>query len=188
VAAAAAALVLAGTGLGWTLRGQVAPEMAGLPTAAEPAALHRLATGSALPVEAQASETDIAPWLAARLGEEMPLPDLAEFGFTLDAAWVLPGRRQAAILRYVDPDGVALSVWRQPDDKAEAQPLRCADGPGGLVTYTWADGQYRHAVSAILPRDRLRPMALAVERFMREAPRRALLAALPRRPCLTETG
>ena len=37
---------------------------------------------------------------------------------------------------------------------------RCADEPGGLVTYTWSDGRHLHAVTAALPRERLRPVAL----------------------------
>ena len=179
-------LVSLGAGLGWTLRGQPEPDFAA-PPAFE--AMPPIAGLPATPLAALARDTALGPWLAAHLGEEMPLPELGNFGFQLDAAWVLDlGGHPAALLRYVDPDGIALSLWREVDPRGQAQPLRCADGAGGLVTYAWSDGRHRHALSASLPRDRLRPMALAVERFMREAPRQPLLAALPRRPCLAGIG
>jgi anti-sigma factor RsiW len=186
VAAAAVLLLGLGTSLGWTLRGQVEPGFAATPLAEAPLTLTTLPSA---PLVAFGRESALGPWLADHLGEEMPLPDLAGFGFQPDAAWVWPDRgAPAALLRYVDPDGIALSLWREVDARALVQPLRCDDGAGGLVTYAWSDGRHRYALSALLPRERLRPIAVAVERFMREAPRQPLLAALPRRPCLTGTG
>ncbi|WP_372617348.1 anti-sigma factor family protein [Falsiroseomonas sp.] len=190
-AAAAALLLLTGAGLGWAARGtlqaQVAP--AALPSA--PATLHRLLAQAPLRLEVSARETDIAGWLRQHLGEEMPLPDLAGFGFALDSAWVLPAAAGAsAMLRFVDTDGIAVSVWRRPTHDPVPRPLRCADEPGGLVTYSWSDGRQLHAVTAPLPRERLRPIAQAVERAM-EAPSSApvgAMAGLVRQPCRVGLG
>lgn len=194
VAAAVMLLLGLGTGFGWMLRGPVAPELAPelAPEFAMVPALEAsppLAALTSPPITALARDTALGPWLADHLGEEMPLPALENFGFHLDSAWVLQvAGKRSALLRYVDPDGIALSLWRAVDTHALVQPLRCADGPGGVVTYAWSDGRHHHALSAALPRDRLRPIALAVETFTREAPRQPLLAALPRRPCLTGIG
>lgn len=189
--AASALLLLAGAGGGWTLRGalEAPPPVAEAP--ADPAALHRALADAGQRFEAAARDTDMPAWLRARTGETIPVPVLAGYGFALDLAWVLPGAEGASVmLRYVDQDGAALSVWRRPTHDPVPRQLRCADEPGGLVTYTWSDGRHLHAVTAALPRDRLRPLALAVERAM-EAPPPApagVLAGLTRRPCEMALG
>ena len=190
VAAAAACLMLAGAGLGWTVRGTLEAGLASPGPAAEPAAPAWLAEAPAWQ-EAAAEDTDLAAWLYRRLATPMVLPDLAGHGFVPDLARVLPAEGGArAMLRYVDADGLALTIWRQPTRDPVPRPLVCADEPGGRVTYSWSDGRHLHAVTAALPRERLRPIALAVERAM-EAPPPApygLMAGRSRRPCDTALG
>jgi hypothetical protein len=112
-----------------------------------------------------------------------------EFGFVLKAALVLPDSLgPAALLRYADAAGTKLTVWRGPTRDPVPRELRCTDAPGGLVTYTWSDGHRLHAVTAALPRDRLRPIALAIERDFKAPPPGALLAARARRPCDAALG
>lgn len=188
-AAAAAALLMLGGGLGWTIHAALQPP-APVPEA-EPVAIHRQLADPAAPprMEALAREADIGAWLQARLREPLAPPDLSGFGFALEVAWVIPGGDgPAAMLLYVDPDGGALTIWRRPTRDPAPRPLRCADEPGGLVTYSWSDGRRLHAVTAALPRDRLRPIALFVERALEAPPPAALMAGVLRRPCDTGLG
>ena len=189
--AAAAVLLLAGSGFGWTARGTLDVAMPVADPASAPAALHRALADPGQRLEASARDTDIAGWLRAKTGEAIPVPRLVGYGFTLDLAWVLPAADGPSVmLRFMDPDGTAVSVWRRPTHDPVPRQLRCADEPGGLVTYTWSDGRHLHAVTAALPRERLRPVALAVERAM-EAPPAApagVMAGLTRRPCEMALG
>jgi anti-sigma factor RsiW len=184
--AAAAVLVMIGSGLGWTLRGSLGPEPTATAAAIEPTLMHRqLAQLPAPRMLALARDTEIGAWLLPRLGEALAPPDLADFGFALERALVVPGSDgPAAMLLYVDPDGMALSVWRRPTRDPVPRQLRCVDEPGGLLTYSWSDGARLYAVTAAMPRDRLRPIAQHVEREMRAPPPPAgLMAGLARRPC-----
>jgi anti-sigma factor RsiW len=189
-AAAAAALLLTGAGLGWSLRAgpDVAEPQA---VASAPAALHLLLAAAPPRLQAAAAaEVDLGEWLAARLRAPMPLPDLGAFGFAPEAAWLLPGAEgPAAVLRYAHADGAALSIWRRPARDTGPLAMRCNDEPHGLVTYSWSDGSHLFAVTAALPRERLRPIALEVERAMKEVPPAgALIAGLARRPCQEAVG
>jgi anti-sigma factor RsiW len=176
-------LLLGGGGLGWALRGALEPVVATLPEAAPPA------IAAPATQEALARDTDLAAWLETRLGEAMALPDLTEFGFALKAALVLPdGLGPAALLRYADAAGTTLTVRRGPTQDPAPRELRCTDVPGGRVAYSWSDGHRLYAVTAALPRDRLRPIALAVERDVKAPPPGALLAARARRPCDAALG
>ncbi|WP_372618872.1 anti-sigma factor family protein [Falsiroseomonas sp.] len=189
VAAAAAVLLLTGGGLGWLVRGM--PEAASPPVASAPAALHLLLAEASPRVQAaSAAEADLGSWLADRLGTPMPLPDLAAFGFGAAAAWVMPGAEgRTAVLHYIDGDGAALSIWRRPAPDPAPHDLRCNDEPGGLVTYRWSDGRHLFAVTAALPRERLRPIALAVERALKAPPPGGMMiAGLSRRPCQDAAG
>jgi anti-sigma factor RsiW len=183
VVAAGMVLLLAGGGFGWTLRGALEPVAATLPQASP------VAIAVPAPQATLARETDLAAWLEARLGEAIALPDLTEFGFMLKAALVLPdGPGPAALLRYADAAGTPLTVRRGPTQDPVPRELRCADAPGGLVTYSWSDGQRLHVVAAALPRESLRPIALAVERALKTPSAGALLAARARRPCDAALG
>lgn len=189
--AAAAVLLLAGAGFGWTVRGTLDVAMPVADPGAAPAALHRALADPGQRLEASARDIDLVGWLRAKTGETIPVPRLVGYGFTPDLAWVLPGADGPSVmLRFMDPDGTAVSVWRRPTHDPVPRQLRCADEPGGLVTYTWSDGRHLHAVTAALPRERLRPIALAVERAM-EAPPAApagVMAGLTRRPCEVALG
>lgn len=179
--AAMAGLVLLGAGLGWTARGPVAPRTEIAASAVPPA-----------PFEARPQATDLAAWLSDRLGEGLAPPDLAPFGFAPLLARVVPGADgPSALLRYRDAEGAVVSLWRHPTRDPVPRELRCTDEPGGLVTYTWSDGRRLHVVTAALPRDRLRPIALAVERAFQAplppdpplATDGTVMAGMSRRPC-----
>jgi len=189
-AAAVAGLLLAGAGLGWSARVSLEPAAPPPLVASAPALLHLALAAPARSIEAAPRGGDLVVWLAERLDPPMHLPDLAEFGFAPDRAWVLTdGEGPSAVLRYTHADGATLSVWRRQARGTVAEVMRCADEPGGLVAYSWSDGRQLFAVTAALPRDRLRPIALAVERAMRAPPPPGLLlAGLTRRPCLDAVG
>jgi anti-sigma factor RsiW len=165
--------------LGWTVRGTVQPQLA----AVEPPAAPRKPAPAAR-LEASARTTDIAAWLRRETGEPVPVPELSGFGFALDGALVVPGADgAAAMLRFVDTEGTVVAVWRRPSQDPVSRQLRCTDEPGGVVTYSWSDGRHLHLVSAPLPRERLRPIALEVERAMEAPPVPGVIAGLGRRPC-----
>jgi anti-sigma factor RsiW len=185
VAAAVAGLLLAGGSLGWTARGTLD---SGTVFRGVPAVLLALPPATD---EAAARDTDLAAWLPGQLGEAMPLPDLTSFGFALDSARVLSGEDgRSVLLRFVDAEGAAVLVWRQKAADPQLRAMRCADGPGSLVTYTWSNGRHMHAVTATLARDRLRPVAHAVKRAMDAPPppRSGLMADIPRRACEAGLG
>jgi anti-sigma factor RsiW len=190
VAAAVAGLLVAGAGFGWSARAWLEPDAPPPLVASAPALLHQALAAPAHRVEAAPRGADLGDWLAERLDPSMHVPDLGEFGFAPDLAWVLTGGKgMAAVLRYAHADGATLSVWRRPTHDTAPEAMRCTDEPGGLVSYGWSDGRHLFAVTAALPRDRLRPIALAVERAMRAPPPPGLLlAGTVRRPCLDAVG
>lgn len=192
-AAVVAGLFLAGAGLGWMTRGALHGEeqAAVKPAPAVQAPLARAADAQrAAPGTTKPAET-LLGWMRDGAGEPMPMPDLVAFGLILEAAQPLAGEDGgAALLRYADAAGALVFVMRQQARDTLPHALRCADGPGGLVTYTWSDGRHLHAVTAALPRDTLRPVAHAVERAIRDAPPPpgGLMAGIARRPCPTGLG
>ncbi len=187
VAVAAMLILAVGAGLGWGLRGSFGPQLAVIertqpfPPDVAPAPVAR--------IEASVRTADIGAWLRRETGQVVPVPDLTDFGFALDGAMVLPGAEgAAAMLRFVDADGTVLSVWRRPSPDPVSRRMRCTDEPGGAVTYSWSDGRHLHLVTAPLPRERLRPIALEVERAMEAPPEIGVMAGLGRRPCETALG
>ena len=187
VAVAAMFLLAVGAGLGWGIRDTLGPQLAVIERA-EPAPSGALPAPVAR-IEASVRTADIGAWLRRETGQFVPVPDLADFGFALDGAMVLPGSEgAAAMLRFVDADGTVLSVWRRPSPDPVSRRMRCTDEPGGVVTYSWSDGRHLHLVTAALPRERLRPIALEVERAMEAPPEIGVMAGLGRRPCETALG
>jgi anti-sigma factor RsiW len=187
VAVAAVALILVGAGLGWGLRASFGPQMAVIepPQPSAPEAL----PAPVARIEASVRTADIGAWLRRETGQIVPVPDLTGFGFALDGAMVLPGAEgAAAMLRFVDADGTVLSVWRRPSPDPVSRRMRCTDELGGAVTYSWSDGRHLHLVTAPLPRERLRPIALEVERAMEAPPEIGVMAGLGRRPCEAALG
>jgi anti-sigma factor RsiW len=187
VAVAAMVLLMVGAGLGWGLRASFGPQMAEIERT-QPPALEALPAPVAR-IEASVRTADIGAWLRRETGQFVPVPDLTSFGFALDGAMVLPAPEgAAAMLRFVDAGGVVLSVWRRPSPDPVSRRMRCTDEPGGAVTYSWSNGRHLHLVTAQLPRERLRPIALEVERAMEAPPEIGVMAGLGRRPCETALG
>lgn len=187
VAVAAMVLLAVGAGLGWGIRGTFDPQLAVIERTQPP--VPDAASPPFKRIEASVRMADIGAWLRRETGQLVPLPDLTGFGFALDGAAVQPGLEgAAAVLRFVDADGIVLSVSRRPSPDPVSRRMRCTDEPGGIVTYSWSDGRHLHLVTAQLPRERLRPIALEVERAMEAPPEIGVMAGLGRRPCETALG
>ena len=187
VAVAAMVLLAVGAGLGWGIRDTLGPQLAVIERTQPPAP--DVASPPFKRIEASARVVHIGAWLRREMGQFVPVPDLTGFGFALDGAVVQPGPEgAAAVLRFVDADGIVLSVSRRPSSDPASRPMRCTDEPGGIVTYSWSDGRHLHLVTAQLTRERLRPIALEVERAMEAPPEIGVMAGLGRRPCETALG
>jgi anti-sigma factor RsiW len=176
MAAAAVLLLLTGAGAGWVARDGLTASGAPPATApmAEAAEAHRLFAAEALRVrEVSGATEDLETWLAGRLGEPVVVPDLLAAGFRPRDAQLLPvpqGRAAAVIYEGV-ASGTRLSFYLRPAPDRPAATLRCADHPGGLVTYYWFDGRRGYAVTAALPRSELRGVAFLAERQVRAGPK-----------------
>jgi anti-sigma factor RsiW len=176
MAAAAVLLLLTGVGTGWLARGGLTtggtlPATAPMAEAAE---AHRIfAAGVHQPSATSAAVDDLAAWLAVRLGEPVVVPDLLAAGFRpLDVHLVPTPQGAAAVVIYerVASD-TRLSFYMRPAPDRPAEKLRCADHPGGRVTYYWFDGRRAYAVTAALPRSELRGIAFLAEREVRAGPK-----------------
>jgi anti-sigma factor RsiW len=176
-AAAAVLLVLLGAGAGWLARGGwTGPAVPDAPPMAEAAAAHRVfAQEVRRPTELVAADADdLADWLTERLRTPVVVPDLLAAGFRPLGGHLLPSPHgPAAVVMYERVGGdTRLSFYVRPAPDTPAGPLRCADHPGGYVTYYWFDGRFGYAVTAALPREDLREVAFAAAREVRAGPRR----------------
>ncbi|MBW8270294.1 anti-sigma factor family protein [Caldovatus aquaticus] len=174
--AAAVLLVLLGAGAGWLARGGWGgTAVPAAPPMAEAAEAHRLfaqeTRRAVLPAAADAG--DLSDWLSDRLGAPVVVPDLLGAGYRPLDGHLLPSPQgTAAVVMYERIGGrTRLSFYVRPAPGTPADRLRCADHPGGYVTYYWFDGRFGYAVTAALPRDELRGIAHAAEREVREGPR-----------------
>jgi anti-sigma factor RsiW len=177
MAAAAVLLLLTGAGAGWLAHGNLASGgvPGASPTMAEAAEAHRIfAAGGRQPNQIVASVAEeLATRLAGRLGEPVVVPDLLAAGFRPRDAHLLPTAEGPAV--QVTYERIAsdtrLSFYMRPAPDRPADKLRCADHPGGRVTYYWFDGRRGYAVTAALPRSELRGIAFLAEREVRAGPK-----------------
>lgn len=180
-ALAAVLLLLAGAGAGWLAHegwsGGDGPATAA-PPMAEAAEAHRIfAAETRRPAMLAAAEPEaLAAWLSERLGGgPVVVPDLLGAGFRPLDGHLLPSPHgTAAIVIYERIGGGArLSFYVRPAPDVPPAGLRCADHPGGHVTYSWFDGRRGYAVTAAMPREELRGVAFLAEREVRAGPRPA---------------
>ncbi|WP_204623432.1 anti-sigma factor family protein [Crenalkalicoccus roseus] len=197
--AAALLLLLVGGAAGWLAHGQIeggAPPPAA-PPMAEAAEAHRIfaAETRALAMLAATVPEALEGWLAERLGTPVVVPDLLDAGFRPLTAHLMPSAWGTAAMVVYErlTDGTRLSFYMRPAPDTPAAKLKCADHPGGRLTYYWFDGRFGYAVTAAMPRERLRGIAFLAEREVRAGPRPPRqegprIAAQQPRPCPNNIG
>lgn len=167
--AAAATLVL-GLGLGWSIRGTVIEE-AGTPTtfARQAAFAHALyAADVRRPVEVWANEEKgLVTWLTKRLGHPVRAPDLNALGYALVGGRLVAGNEKpTALFMYENADRQRLSLQVRKDT------AHIGAGPGasgdtafryavenGVGVFYWVEDECGYALSGAL--DRTQMLALA---------------------------
>jgi anti-sigma factor RsiW len=165
-AAAAAALLVVGTGLGWIAR-DVTLEEAGTPTtfARQVALTHALYAADAnRPVEVWAAEEKrLVTWLSRRLGFAVHAPDLTSFGYALVGGRLVAGNEKpTALFMYENGEKqrLTLQVRRQTGGPSETG-FRYAVEDGVAVFY-WIDERCGYALTGHLDRGQLLAIARLV--------------------------
>lgn len=158
-AAAAAATLVIGLGLGWYAR-DATLQSEGTPTTftRQAALVHALYAGDAnRPVEIWAAEEQrLVRWLSKRLGFPVRAPDLNSLGFALVGGRLVAGNENpTALFVYENPDKqrVTLQV-RRPTSPGHETAFRYAveDGVG---VYYWVEENCTYALSGNLDRAQL---------------------------------
>ncbi len=166
--AAALAIFVVGSGVGWFANSLTLSPRAAAPTASvaqsATAAFRTFVVEVAHPVEVGVQqEAHLLQWLSKRLGRKLAAPDLQPFGYKLMGGRLLPGGNGAAAqLMYDDASGRRLTIY-----------VRAADGTetafrfqqeGEAATFAWIDQGFGFAVTAAATREELLPIAEAVYR------------------------
>jgi len=167
--AAAIAFLAVGGLVGWTAKGLWAPA-----SPAFTAVLARDAHSAHLayvsetrhPVEVPGSDSEhLARWVSARLGQEIPLPALDEFGLTLIGGRIVPaGDRVAALFMYADPGGKRVTLYVRARPGAKGDVDFTWSQAAGVGTWSWAEEHLACALTGALPKDRM----LAISRRVLE--------------------
>ena len=170
--AAAATLVL-GLGIGWTVRG-VLIEQSGTPTtfARQAAFTHALyAADARRPVEVWANEEkSLVTWLTKRLGHAIHAPDLNPLGYALVGGRLVAGNEKpTALLMYENADKERLTLQVRKDAKhVDAKPGGAGDTAfryaieNGVGVFYWVDDDCGYALSGTLDRTQLLALARVV--------------------------
>lgn len=170
---AAAATLLLGLGLGWTVRG-VLIEESGTPTtfARQAAFTHALyAADARRPVEVWANEEkSLVTWLTKRLGHAVHAPDLNPLGYALVGGRLVAGNEKpTALLMYENADKERLTLQVRKDAKhVDARPGGSGDTAfryaieNGVGVFYWVDDECGYALSGALDRTQLLALARVV--------------------------
>ena len=194
-AVAAAVLVLAAGGAGWSLRGA---RDGALPAATAAQASDAFAARAAIahavyvpevkrPVEVDgAHEDQLVTWLSKRMGAPMKAPHLQSLGYALEGGRLLPGDRgPVAQFMYRDEAGSRLTLYVSSEKPVGATvglahaDLR-GDGPradtafrfvseGQVNVFYWMDGPFHYAITAAADRAALTQVSAEVYRQLEEA-------------------
>lgn len=159
-AAAAVAAFLLGGMAGWVARGASAAAPSALEVAAaEALSAHKLYIAEVRhPIEVNASESHLMPWLSRRVGTALRAPDFGAFGLKLLGGRLLPGPASpAALFMYEGASGERYTIYcaRSP---APQTALRYTVA-GEIAAVQWVEGHYGYVVSGPADRERLQQIA-----------------------------
>jgi anti-sigma factor RsiW len=170
---AAAAMLVVGLGVGWTMRGALIEE-AGTPTtfSRQAAFTHALyASDVRRPVEVWANEEKgLVTWLTKRLGHQMHAPDLNALGYALVGGRLVAGNEKpTALFMYENADKQRLSLQVRKDTQhIGAKPGGSGDTAfryaieNGVGVFYWVDDECGYALTGALDRTQLLALARVV--------------------------
>jgi anti-sigma factor RsiW len=157
--AAAAALLLAGGGLGWTLRAALQPSRSAGSAAAD--APQELARRAALahavytpevrhPVEVGADqEAHLVAWLSKRLGSPVRAPKLEEVGYNLVGGRLLPGDSgPVAHFMYQCSRGTRVTLYMRTEAAGNRETAFRYAEEGKVRVFYWVDRKLGYAISS----------------------------------------
>lgn len=112
------------------------------------------------PVEVLAADSaHLQKWLSKRLGAELPIPQLADKGFTLLGGRLLASEdRPAGQLMYEDQNKRRITIYVTSNPTHGEQSLQVREN-GSVVSCYWVDGDFAMAVTADMPRDEMMKLA-----------------------------
>jgi anti-sigma factor RsiW len=164
--AVAATLVafVAGSSIGWLVRGVSASPSAFQNFTVDALDAHRLYVVEVRhPVEVAGNErAHLQQWLSKRVGYEIKAPDLDASGLKLVGGRLLPGpEAPAAFFMYESPSGERYTLYTSRAAKVDTTQMRYAaqDKDGALF---WADKGVGYVVSGPTDKDRLNQVARQV--------------------------
>jgi anti-sigma factor RsiW len=177
IAAAAAAAIAAfaiGGVAGWMVRGASAEVPSKTETFANEAlSAHRLYIAEVRhPIEVNASENHLLPWLSRRVGTNLRAPDLSSFGLRLLGGRLLPGvQGPAALFMYESTSGERVTLYASRQTEPQTSFRYNVAGQFGAVR--WVENDVGYVMSGPADKDRLKSIArLAYEQMENRAPTR----------------
>jgi anti-sigma factor RsiW len=177
-AAAAAAAVIAAFAIGgvagWMVRGASAEAPSKFETFTNEAlGAHRLYIAEVRhPIEVNASENHLLPWLSRRVGTNLRAPDLSSFGLRLLGGRLLPGiSGPAALFMYESTGGERVTLYAS--RQAEPQTSFRYNVANQFGAVHWVENDIGYVMSGPADKDRLKSIArLAYEQMENRAPLR----------------
>ncbi len=160
--AAAAVLVAFAIGgfAGWMARGASAAAPDGFELfGAEALAAHRLYIGEVRhPIEVNAGEAHLLPWLSRRLGTQIRAPELAAFDLRLLGGRLLPGTNgPAALFMYENGSGERFTLYCSRLEAARSGLRYTSNENFGAIH--WVEGGYGYVISGPNDKPRLKTLA-----------------------------
>jgi anti-sigma factor RsiW len=177
-AAAAAAAVIAAFAIGgiagWMVRGASASAPPAFETFANEAlGAHRLYIAEVRhPIEVNASENHLLPWLSRRVGTNLRAPDLSSFGLKLLGGRLLPGLNgPAALFMYESTSGERVTFYASRQTEPQTSFRYNVASQFGAVH--WVENDIGYVMSGPADKERLNRIAqLAYEQMENRAPSR----------------
>ncbi|GIX27679.1 anti-sigma factor family protein [Pelomicrobium sp. G1] len=170
-AAAAAAWMVLGGAIGWSLKPPSQPASSAPETLARRAAVaHTVYTPEVRhPVEVGAEqEQHLVAWLSKRLGAPVKAPSLAAEGYVLVGGRLLADEAgPAAQFMYENAQGQRLTLYVRRRAEAGETAFRFAQ-EGGVAIFYWIDREFGYALSGNLAKEELQRLAFAAYRQLSE--------------------
>jgi anti-sigma factor RsiW len=165
VAAAVIWIVLGGL-LGWWLRGEFrGNSVRNLEFARQAAIAHAVYSPEVRhPVEVTAEQEEhLVRWLSKRLGGQLKVPHLLDFGYELVGGRLLPGDPgPVAQFMYQDKNGQRLTLYIRTDPSSEGETAFRYSQQGSVGVFYWIDRRLSYALSGELKKEELLRVANAV--------------------------
>ena len=164
--ALAASVLFAGVGIGWIVRGTVAPlPQTGISLARSAAIAHAVYSPEVRhPVEVGADQEDhLVQWLSKRLGTDLRAPKLSSAGFDLVGGRLLSGPQgPVAQFMYQDTKGQRLTLYVSAQTGEGRDTAFRFSQEDKVSVFYWIDRHFGYALSGEMKREALLTLATAV--------------------------